>query len=104
VSKKRRKTIVVNRKVDYEDVYIGRGSPFGNKYIIGKDGNRQECIEKYKVWFYKRLKKPRFKRAVEALRGRRLGCSCKPKACHGDIIVEYLERQENEDSVAVFFE
>lgn len=104
MSKKRRKTIVVNRKVDYEDVYIGRGSSFGNPFIEGKDGTRKEVIEKYRVWFYKRLKKPRFKRAVEALRGKRLGCYCKPeKPCHGDIIVEWLERAENEDKISIFF-
>lgn len=101
--RKNRRTRVVNKRTEYFDVYIGRGSSFGNKYIIGKDGTRKECIEKYRIWFYKRLKKPRFKRAVEALRGKRIGCTCKPLACHGDIIVEWLERQENEAKITVFF-
>jgi len=104
VTKKRRKTKLVNRKIDYEDIYIGRGSPFGNPYIEGKDGTRKEVIEKYRDWFYKRInKKPRFKRAVEALRGRRIGCYCVPKPCHGQIIVEYLEGVENDAKIAVFF-
>jgi hypothetical protein len=53
---KRNKTIVVNiknyPKKDY--VYIGRGSPLGNPYIIGKDGDRAEVIKKYERDFYKK--------------------------------------------------
>jgi hypothetical protein len=29
-------------------------------------------------------------RAVRELRGKVLGCYCKPKRCHGDIIAEYV--------------
>ena len=32
------------------DVYIGRGSKWGNPYVIGKDGNRDEVIEKYRLY------------------------------------------------------
>jgi hypothetical protein len=84
-------TRVVNKKAEKWDVYIGRGSAFGNPYIIGKDGTREEVIEKYRLWFAKKLNNHRFARAVQELRGKRLGCFCKPAACHGDVIVEYLE-------------
>jgi hypothetical protein len=30
-------------------VYIGRGSAWGNPYVIGKDGDRAEVIEKYRM-------------------------------------------------------
>ena len=30
------------------DMYIGRGSPWGNPYVIGKDGNRTEVIARYR--------------------------------------------------------
>jgi hypothetical protein len=86
-----KKTRVVNKKKEPWDVYIGRGSAFGNRYIIGKDGTRKEVIAKYRKWFVKMLRKDRFHRAVMKLKGKRLGCFCKPKACHGDVIVEYLE-------------
>jgi len=71
-------------------IYIGRGSAFGNPYIIGKDGNRTEVIEKYKKWFYKRLKNERFLKQVLALKGEVLGCYCFPAPCHGNVIIEYL--------------
>lgn len=31
-------------------VYIGRGSPWGNPFIIGKDGTRDEVIAKYEAY------------------------------------------------------
>lgn len=34
---------------------------------------------------------PEFRAAVLALKGKRLGCFCKPGPCHGDVIVEWLE-------------
>lgn len=90
------KTKVVNRRAEKFDVYIGRGSSFGNPFVIGVDGTREEVIEKYREWFQNRLRNDRFRRAVESLRGKRLGCYCKPFACHGDVIVEYLEGGEKD--------
>ena len=85
-------TLVVNkRKQDY-DIYIGRGSLFGNPFVIGKDGDRDEVIRKYKVWFNVRIKEQPFKAAVLMLNDKKLGCYCKPLACHGDVIVEWLEK------------
>lgn len=81
------------------DVYIGRGSIFGNPYVLGRDGNREEIISLYKTYFYDRIQKDRkFKEAVEWLRGKdiRLGCHCAPLKCHGDIIVEYLNNLPND--------
>lgn len=86
------KTEIVNKyhKVRY-DVYIGRGSDFGNPYVIGVDGDRDEVINKYREYFYNRIDKdPSFKLRVEGLRGKTLACFCKPKACHGDVIIDYL--------------
>ena len=85
------KTVVVNRHHEKFDVYIGRGTAFGNKFEIGRDGTREECIEKFRVLFNKKIKNERFLRQVRSLKGKRLGCSCKPQACHGDVIVEFLE-------------
>ena len=77
-------------------VYIGRGSAFGNPYVIGKDGSRAEVIEKYKKWFYKRIKNQRFLKQVLALKGETLGCYCFPAPCHGDIIIEFLNNYKDE--------
>jgi hypothetical protein len=104
MSKKKHKTKVVNKKESTFDVYIGRGSSFGNPFKVGKDGTRKEVIEKYREWFYKKLRNERFSREVNKLRGKRLGCFCKPEPCHGDVIVEYLEKKRNTDNTKKFFE
>lgn len=82
------KTVVVNVKTDLYDVYIGRPSKFGNPFEIGKDGTRKEVIDKFIDYF---LSNESLKLAAKAeLTGKRLGCFCKPKACHGDIIAKYV--------------
>lgn len=69
-------------------VYIGRGSPWGNPYRLYADGNRATVIEKYRLWLDAH---PEID--IEQLRGKVLICSCKPLACHGDVIVERLHPQ-----------
>lgn len=83
---------VVNRYKEPFDVYIGRGTPWGNHFIIGLDGDREEVIRKYKVELWGKMKKSeRFCRELLTLDGKVLGCSCKPQACHGDVIVNAIE-------------
>ena len=82
---------VVHCKREKHDVYIGRPSIFGNPFSIGRDGNREQVIEKYRAYFLEKIKNnERFRKAVEGLRGKVIACWCKPLACHGDVIVEYL--------------
>jgi hypothetical protein len=79
------------------DVLIDRRSEFGNPHEIGHCNvcnvvhDRQQAIEAYKRDFYICLTDPSFRDRVLSLTGKKLGCWCKPLACHGDIIVEYLE-------------
>jgi len=88
-------TVVVNIRTSEYDVAIDRSSPFGNPYHLGKDGDRQVVLQKYREYFYARVEKdPEFKRRVLTLRGKRLGCWCAPNLCHGGIIAEYIETQE----------
>ncbi len=84
-------TTVVNLRREKYDVYIGRGSPFGNPFVIGKDGDRDTVIELYRVYFYDRIKHDaKFQKQVLDLKDKRIACYCRPLKCHGDIIVEYL--------------
>lgn len=84
------KTIVVNiKRNEPYDIYVGRGSKFGNPFRIGVDGNREEVIEQYRLhlWNMIRLGKTSIDELAE-LYGKTLGCFCKPKACHADILVK----------------
>lgn len=73
---------------------IDRSTRFGNPFRLEKDGgeySREGSIEAYREWFSEKVENdPEFRQAVENLRGKTLGCWCKPKACHGDVVVEYL--------------
>lgn len=84
---------------DSYDVYIGRGTLWGNPYQMGKEGTRDEVIAKFAYDFERRfLKFPeQFDMNIEKLRGKTLGCHCKPAACHGDVIANYLNSQDDGD-------
>lgn len=85
-------TRVVNIRQEPYDVFIGRPSKWGNPFKLGTDGDRDEVIKKYEEWILGEgiyLLKD-----LESLRGKRLGCYCKPLACHGDILVALLEETE----------
>ena len=71
-------------------ILIDRTTVFGNPFLIGRDGDREQVLAKYKEYFYRRLTDPVFRSKVLELKGKVLGCWCKPLACHGDIIAEYL--------------
>ena len=90
---------VVNKYHSDFDVNIHRGTMWGND--AGKDaGSREAAISAFKNEFYNKLRTGEIKREhLETLRGMRLGCTCKPKDCHGDIIVDlYKELIRREES------
>lgn len=78
------------KKEDY--VYIGRPSVYGNPFELGKDGYRETVVAKYREYFNERITTDDgFRRAVEFLEGKTLGCFCFPELCHGDVIIEWLD-------------
>lgn len=73
-------------------VYIGRGSAWGNPFVIGQDGDRAEVIEKYRRYAYwKWVEEGGYGVDwLEPLRGKDLVCYCAPLACHGDVLLEMI--------------
>ncbi len=74
-------------------IYIGRPSLLGNPYPLDDprdDQARARVIEQYRSWFLENIDDPDFRQAVEEVRGHDLGCWCAPRACHGDVILEWL--------------
>jgi hypothetical protein len=72
---------------------IDRSTIWGNPFFIGKHGTRSEVIEKYRQWL---LTQPELYARIHELRGKTLGCWCKPAACHGDVLIELLERKDKD--------
>jgi hypothetical protein len=98
-------------------VYVGREnhtnprlaqSPLANPYHIGKDGDRDEVICKYRAWLHKQTKsdtpaRRELERLVNAhkFQGSNLTllCWCAPQHCHAEIIksaIEWLETKINQ--------
>ena len=84
--KLRRNKWVVHCKKEKFDIYIGRGTLWGNPFMIGVHGNRMEVIEKFRRYIMK--DKLLLKRCKEELKGKVLGCHCAPRACHGEVLAE----------------
>jgi uracil-DNA glycosylase len=100
-------TKIVHCKQEKFNYYIGRkhrdfpeGSIFGNPLIIGRDGDRETVIRKYRKWLLGSLviegaEPPQISR-VRALHGHTLSCWCKTKKapdtpCHGDVLKEIAD-------------
>lgn len=75
-----------HRTAGPDAVYIGRGSPWGNPFVIGTHGDREEVIG----MFRERLLSDAgmIARVRTELAGRDLVCFCKPAPCHGDVLLE----------------
>jgi hypothetical protein len=86
---------VLNRSKDNipaGSVFIGRPSKWGNPFIIGKDGTRTAVIDKYKNWI---MNQPELLNDIKKeLKGKDLVCYCSPKKCHGDILLEIANFDE----------
>lgn len=68
-------------------VNIMRGTPYGNPFVIGKDGDRAEVVEKFRRHLWQLLKYDiTWQDGVRELYGKDLCCCCAPLACHGDVL------------------
>jgi hypothetical protein len=81
-------TRVVHCKREAFDVYIGRGSKWGNPFRIGPDGTREQVIAKFCDYIAQR---PDLLGAVHELKDKTIGCWCAPQACHGHVLAELAD-------------
>ena len=100
------KTTIVHLKKEKFDLRIDRFSIFGNPWTHKKGTRahflvmtREEAINNYRLWLLGEghinvLQRERklILDALPQLGGKCLGCWCKPLSCHGDVLVELIER------------
>lgn len=87
---------IVHCKKQKFDVYIGRGSMWGNPYSH-KSGTkaihivktRKEAIDKFEEYLLGNIE---LMSQLHTLKGKVLGCYCKPKSCHGDVLIKYINK------------
>ena len=85
-----------NQLVQGCDVYIGRSTQRGgwnlpqslwhNPFSVNKLG-REEALRQYEIYV---RNNPLLMAQLGTLRGKVLGCWCKPEPCHGDILLKLL--------------
>lgn len=70
--------------VPKDAVYVGRPTKWGNPFVIGRDGTREETIQKYRGTITLIVERA----AKLELKGKHLVCWCAPKPCHADVLLE----------------
>ena len=94
---------VVHFKKEPYDVYIGRGSRWGNPFthIDNKPtkatqivSSREEAVQKYREWILEGDGQWLLEHLAE-LEGKTLGCWCAPKLCHGSVLIEIIEQRKS---------
>ena len=81
------------------EVYIGRPSEWGNPFVIGEHGTREQVIAMYRFWLWEKCGSEFFVDKLAALHGKTLVCWCAPAPCHGDVLVaaaEWATKQERD--------
>jgi hypothetical protein len=73
---------------------VGRPGPLGNPYALGRDGNREQVIARYRRWLWGQLQSPGSPQERELRRllaQARFGelellCWCAPLPCHAVVV------------------
>ena len=81
---------IVHNKKEKCDILIARPSKWGNPFLIGKDGTREQVIVQYRKWI---LTQPQLLKDLHELQNKVLGCWCSPKPCHGDMLKQLAENK-----------
>lgn len=76
-------------RIDPREVPEGEYGWLGNPYDVREQA---DAIEAFRSYFEQRVVDDEpFRESVIALKGKRLGCFCKPSKCHADIIAAWVE-------------
>ena len=86
------------------DVYIGRRMTMGgwklkdsawfNPFKLADyENSREKVLERYENWI--RNERPDLMKRLSELENKTLGCWCKPKSCHGDVLVRLVKEMQH---------
>lgn len=74
-------------------VYIGRGSMWGNPYVMETPEDRDWAIDQYEAYLIDQISKGSITiKDLLSLEGKDLVCFCAPKRCHGDVIEKFVKK------------
>jgi len=108
LTKVKREPKLLNRARGYQRtdniIIIDRSSPWGNPYVMGEDGDRNEVCDKHIVWLNEWIKNKKeiivngfsnkwVVENINKLRGKDIACWCDPLRCHGIPLIELANRE-----------
>jgi hypothetical protein len=89
---------------DPSHIYIGRNmtayvkgakkSKWANPFPV-KQYSREECLQMYEKY----IRNSDLYNQLEELRGKKLGCWCKPEPCHGDVLIKLSSEKIDRDQM-----
>lgn len=82
-------------------VKIDRGTQYGNPFILGVDGNREEVIRKYVSYAVWRLRIDPYWLNPLMVNVNYLACWCEPELCHGHVLNELVMRKLLGEEISV---
>lgn len=72
-------------------VYVGRGSKWGNPFMVSKNTTLDDVLLNYTLYIYRKLTKGDLH--LKELKGKNLACWCSlDKPCHADILLELANK------------
>jgi hypothetical protein len=95
-------------------IYIGRPGPWGNPFVVGRDGTRQDVVNLFEAYLVAKNYRPAvmslrqselvtkfqwMRDHIQELDGKELFCpGCRGTSpCHGDILKRYLAEENGDD-------
>lgn len=82
---------IKNEKTEKKERFPKESSIFCNPFKVGKDGTREEVIEKYEKYIKNKIDlEPELKEKLIKMKNKNLGCWCYPEKCHGDILIDII--------------
>lgn len=76
-----------------QDGYFGNPHPVGDCARCGREHERGEAVLAFREDFESYLRQPEYLARIKALKGKILVCFCAPRACHGHVMAEWLNKQ-----------
>lgn len=89
------KNLIAWAEQNLQAVRIDRGTRYGNPFVLGEDGDRDEVCDAYEQHYIPY--KPSITRKIDTgeLSGKVLVCHCYPERCHGDFLCNEINAGAN---------
>ena len=84
-----------------EHFYAARPTIYGNPWVLGPDGTRDEVCDRYDTWLRTgrdfghpeatEARRSEILASLPALRGQTLACFCAPQRCHCETLIALID-------------